>query len=163
MALFGSTRDVNLMKSVSREFMEDIVSQQVGYYKIMLDKTKANLYGESANKYYVGPVLVYCLIARQDFGVNQEQFGRDVNRPVDFRFLRDHLVDANIYPEVGDVIMYNELYYLVDNVNENQLIVGKDNAYAYSTGLENYGSSYSIILNTHYASGESLGITKIVP
>lgn len=163
MALFGSTRDINLMKSVSREFMEDIVSQQVGYYKVVLDSTQSNVYGEAINKYFVGPVLLYCLIVREDFAPNQENFGRNVNRGVDFRFLRDHLVEANVYPEIGDIIMYNELYYEVDNVNENQLILGKDNAYAYSTGLENFGSSYSIILNTHYTAGEALGITKIIP
>jgi hypothetical protein len=143
--------------------MEDVVSQQVGYYKVQLNNTQANVYGESMNKYYIGPVLMYCLIARQDFSATQEQFGRNVNRGIDFRFLRDHLVDANVYPEIGDVIMYNELYYLVDNVNENQLIAGKDNSYAYSLGLENFGSSYSVILSAHYAAADSLGITKIIP
>jgi hypothetical protein len=56
--------------------------------------------------------------------------------------------------------MYNELYYQVDNVNENQLIVGKDNNYSYSDGLENFGSDYSVILTTHYTRGDKLGITQ---
>ena len=56
--------------------------------------------------------------------------------------------------------MYNELYYEVDNVNENQFIIGKDNDYAYSQGLENFGSSFSIVLTTHFTSGDKLGITK---
>jgi len=84
----------------------------------------------------------------------------DVNRSITFRFLRDHLIDANVIPEIGDILMYNELYYEVDNVNENQLILGKDNSYAYSSGLENFGSSYSIILTTHYTSDDKLGIAK---
>ena len=38
--------------------------------------------------------------------------------------------------------------------------LGKDNEYAYSDGLENFGSSWSIIVTTHYARPEKLGITK---
>jgi hypothetical protein len=57
--------------------------------------------------------------------------------------------------------MYNELYYQVDNINTNQLILGKDNNYAYSNGLENFGDNYSYILSTHYMRGDKLGITQI--
>jgi hypothetical protein len=83
-----------------------------------------------------------------------------VNRSVKYRFLKNDLVIANVVPEVGDVVMYNELYYEIDDVNQNQLILGKDNEYAYSDGLENFGSSWSIIVTTHYARPEKLGITK---
>ena len=89
-----------------------------------------------------------------------DSFGPDSRREVTFRFLKDDLVVANVVPETGDIIMYNELYYEVDNPNENQLIVGKDPAYAYSDGLQNFGSSFSIILNTHMTSPERLGITQ---
>ena len=58
--------------------------------------------------------------------------------------------------------MYNELYYQVDNVNTNQLIVGKDDNYAYSQGLENFGNSYSYILTTYYTRGDKLGITQVI-
>jgi hypothetical protein len=75
-------------------------------------------------------------------------------------FLKDHLQDANVVPEIGDVIMYNELYYEVDNVNQNQLILGKDPNYAYSDGLNEFGSSFSIIVTTHYTSGDKLGINQ---
>jgi hypothetical protein len=57
--------------------------------------------------------------------------------------------------------MYNELYYETDNINENQLILGKDPDYSYSQGLENFGSSFSIILKTHLTSPERLGIEKL--
>jgi hypothetical protein len=56
--------------------------------------------------------------------------------------------------------MYNELYYEVDNVNENQFILGKNPDYQYSNGPQNFGQSYSIILTTHLSSPDKLGITK---
>ena len=54
--------------------------------------------------------------------------------------------------------MYNESYYEVDNVNQNQFILGKDPQYAYSEGLQFFGSNFSIILNTHLTEPERLGI-----
>ena len=140
--------------------LENVVSQQIGYYKYMLEESTINVYGEGVNRTYIGPVLINCLIERGDFSTISQAQTIDVKRDVTFRFLKDHLVDANIVPEIGDIVMYNEMYYEVDNVNENQFILGKDNSYAYSAGLENFGDSYSIILNTHYTSEDKLGITK---
>jgi hypothetical protein len=56
--------------------------------------------------------------------------------------------------------MYNEAYYEIDNVNENQLILGKNPDYTYSNGAAGFGQSYSIILTGHYSSPDKLGITK---
>ena len=160
MALFGTLRDIGTFKGISKELLENVVSQQCGYYKIVLQDTVKNVYGESLQKYYIGPVLLNCLIERGDFSFDQGDFGPDTARPVTFRFLKQHMVEADVHPEVGDVVMYNEVYYLVDNVNENQLILGKDPDYSYSDGLENFGSSYSIVLVCHYASPDALGITQ---
>jgi hypothetical protein len=161
MALFGSSRDVGTFKGIARELLENVISQQVGYYKYVLGDTAKNVYGEATARYYVGPVLINCLIERGEFAAaRKEALGPDVNRDATFRFLKDHLQDANVVPEIGDVIMYNELYYEVDNVNQNQLILGKDPNYAYSDGLNEFGSSFSIIVTTHYTSGDKLGINQ---
>lgn len=158
MALFGRERDIFAFNTFNRELIEDIISQQVGYYKIKLDESKVNIYGEGINKYYIGPVLLNCLIERGDFATNRLDSTIDVNRTSTFRFFKNHLIDANVVPEVGDVVMWNEHYFEVDNVNENQLIVGKDNQYSYSEGLDKFGNSLSIILTTHYMSPDKLGI-----
>jgi hypothetical protein len=161
MALFGSTRDITTFKYITREVVENIISQMVGYYKIVLDSTPVNIYGEALNKSYIGPVLINCLISRGDFEFTQSDFGPDNTRQVEFRFFKDHLIGANVFPEVGDIILYNELFFQVDNVNENQLILGKDNDYTYDqAGLDGFGSSYSIILKGHYTSPDALGIKE---
>ena len=89
-----------------------------------------------------------------------DDFGPDSRRVVDFRFLKVDLEYANVVPETGDIIMYNEIYYEVDNTNENQYFLGKDPQYSYSEGLQNFGASFSIILSTHLTSPERLGITQ---
>jgi hypothetical protein len=146
---------------VASEFVGNVVTQQIGYYRVILDQTPPNVYGEALVKDYIGPVLINCLIVRGDFAtVTDNNFGPDSRREVDFRFLKQDLEYANVVPETGDIVMYNELYYEVDNVNENQYFLGKNPQYAYSQGLNNFGASISIILNTHFTTPERLGITR---
>ena len=160
MALFGSFRDIGTFKVFTKELVEDIISQEVGYYKIMLSDSPVNVYGEGMNKYFIGPVLIPCLIERGEFVKETTDYGLDTRRDVKFRFFKDHLMEANVVPEVGDFVMYNEAYYEIDNVNENQYILGKDPNYIYSNALQGFGETYSIILTGHYASPDKLGITQ---
>jgi hypothetical protein len=159
MALFGSIRDAGMIIGVAQEFVANVVTEQIGYYKVILPATQPNVYGEALVKDYIGPVLLNCLIVRNDFTTVTDSFGPDSRRDVDFRFLKVDLEYANVVPETGDIIMYNELYYEVDNTNENQLFLGKNPQYAYSQGLDQFGASISIICNTHLTSPERLGIT----
>jgi len=160
MGMFGSVRDVATMKIFTKEIVEDIVSQEIGYYKIMLSDTPANVYGEAVNKYFIGPVLIPCLLVRGEFDTVRDDYGPNTERDIEFRFFKDHLIEANIVPEVGDVIMYDEAYYEINNTNENQQILGKDPDYVYSDGTAGFGQSYSIIITGHYTSPDKLGITK---
>lgn len=159
MALFGTVRDAVMQIGVAQEFVNNVVTQQIGYYKVVLPDTQPNVYGEALVKSYIGPVLLNCLIERGDFTTITDNFGPDSRREVGFRFLKVDLQAANVVPETGDVVMYNELYYEVDNVNENQLFLGKDPDYAYSSGMNQFGASISIILSTHLTTPERLGIT----
>lgn len=160
MALFGTVRDALMQIGVAHEFVNNVVTQQIGYYKVVLADTQPNVYGEALVKSYIGPVLLNCLIVRGDFATVTDDYGPDTRREVDFRFLKVDLEAANIVPETGDIVMYNELYYEVDNTNQNQLFLGKDPSYAYSQGLNEFGASFSIILNTHLTTPERLGITQ---
>ena len=160
MALFGTVRDAVMLTGVASEFVNNVITQQIGYYAVQLPDTPSNVYGEGLVKQYIGPVLINCLIVRGDFTTRNGDFGPDIFRTVDFRFLRVDLEYADVVPQTGDVIMYNEGYYEVDNVNENQLFLGKDPSYAYSEGLNQFGASFSIICSTHLAEPERFGIQR---
>jgi hypothetical protein len=160
MALYGKNRDILLFQGLNTELLHKIIEQQVGYYKPVLDNTPANLYGEAQNKTWLGPVLIKCLLDRGEQEVTNDDFGVDRNRTLNVRFFRKDLVDANVVPEIGDAILWNEDYYEVDNLVENQLFVGKDPSYPYSDTVDNFGSSHSIILECHYTRPERLGIKE---
>ena len=160
MALFGTVRDAAMQIGVAQEFVGNVVTQQIGYYKVVLPDTQPNVYGEALVKSYIGPVLLNTLIVRGDFTMVTDAFGPDSRRDVQFRFLKVDLEAANVVPETGDIVMYNELYYEVDNTNENQYFLGKDPNYSYSQGLNEFGQSFSIICFTHLTTPERLGITQ---
>ena len=62
MALFGRQRDISLFRHVNRELIWDIITQQIGYYKVILEETYTNIYGEAMEKFLTDPVLLNCLI-----------------------------------------------------------------------------------------------------
>jgi hypothetical protein len=160
MAIFGRQRDILLFNSVNRELLPDVITQQIGYYKISLGKTATNIYGEASTKYISDPVLLNCLISRGDQTWSSDAWGPDINRTVSFAFFRQDLVDVSVVPEVGDIIFWYENYYEVDGVADNQYFMGKIPEYAYSEGLQNFGSSISIICSTHLVPADKIGITK---
>ena len=149
MALFGSQRDISLFRHINRELLWDVVTQQCAVYKVKLDQTKVNIYGEaSGERFYFDPVLINALIQRGDKTQTTGDMGVDATREMEFRFLRDDLVASQLVPEVGDIILYQESYFEVDNVNDNQLFVGKDPDYPYNQnplnpGLEEFGANIS--------------------
>lgn len=175
MSLFGENRDISLFRHLNRELLNNIIEQKIGYYKVILDRTVPNLYGESTMKSFYDPVLINCLIERGDLEPGNDDFGVDVSRSIKFRLLRDDLAGIDIctelapdgsgfihgiVPEIGDIILWNNNYYEVNNVNENQLIVGKDPSYSYSSQTDSFGSSWSIILDASYVRPEKLNLTK---
>jgi hypothetical protein len=167
MALYGGQRDISLFQKVNRELMGNIITQQCVYYKLRLNETKVNMYGEAAGaRYYKEPVIFNALIERGDQEYPDDDIlGVNFNRLLDFKFFREDLVDADVVPEVGDIIMYYEGYYEVDSTVGNQYFVGKDPRYPYNTnplnpGLEDFGANLSIICKTHYTPADKVQITK---
>ena len=166
MALFGSSRDISVFRYINRELLGDIINQQVAYYKFVLEKTKTNIYGEAAgNKYFHPPVLFNCLIERNDQAYPVDGFGVDLIWGANFAFLLDDLRTANVFPEIGDIIMYQEGYFEVDTIINNQLFVGKDPDYPneanpLNPGLANFGWDVSIICKTHYTPADKVNIDR---
>ena len=166
MARYGSERDISLFRHLNRELIGDIITQQCAIYKFKLDETNVNIYGEAAGeKYYMGPVLFNCLVERRDQEYPETDLGTDFNWGATFKFLRDDLVDSDVVPEVGDIILYQEGYYEVDSIIANQYYMGKNPDYPNSPNplnpdLDKFGYNVSIICQTHYVPADKVGITR---
>ena len=125
MARFTLDRDVRFFESVARELVDAVIETSVVLYKLIIEESKTNLYGESLNKTYYQGLNCNAVIERSDTSVSYEGFGSDQGQTVEFRFNRFTLEEKNFYPEIGDIIYHNDAYFEIDNVREDQLIGGR--------------------------------------
>ena len=77
------------------------------------------------------------------------------------RFLKQELQDINLFPEIGDLLLFKNNFYEVDSRVENQFILGRDPEYAISTETTGFGKSISILLNTHISRVEKLNLIPL--
>ena len=166
MALFGSSRDISIFRHVNRELLGNIITQQCALYKFSLEQTTVNMYGEaSEGKFLEGPYLFNSLIEVNATTSPVSELGVDFDWGITAAFLRDDLVIVNIHPEVGDIILYQESYFEIDNTNETQYFVGKNPDFPYesnptNSGLSNFGYNVSVICTAHYVPSDRYSIIK---
>ena len=161
MALFGGSRDISLFNTLNSELLKDIIQTEVAYYKFALAQTTANVYGESMGKNYYEPMKLSCLINRDDQAWSSDDFGSDMNQSLTFSFLKDELKIINLFPDVGDIVLFRNNFFEIDNKNENQMILGRDSDYAMSTETTDHGASFSIIVTAHQSRVEKLNLIPL--
>jgi len=130
MARFVTQRDFEFIQHITRELIDETMDVAVILYKILykiiVESAKVNIYGESATKPRYTPVKVNAIIKYdKNTSVREEGFGVNQDQQTEFRFARRMLQDVNTYPEIGDVIGYNNHFYEIHNITETQLIAGK--------------------------------------
>jgi hypothetical protein len=146
MPKFVSNRDVAFFKGIARELVDEVIQNTLVLFKINLNETKVNIYGESMNKTWYPGVEVFGLIDKESETATYEGFGSNINQSITFKLDRWMLEEKNIYPEIGDVIFWNEAYFEIDNTNEIQLVGG-----------QTY-NNFSIVCSTFMVSKSSLNI-----
>lgn len=145
MPLFGGDRDISLFRTMNKELINDIIQTEVGFHKFVLQDSETNVYGESENKVYYEPMLISCLINREDQSWNETDFGPDSTQQMVFSFLRASLVEKNLVPEIGDIVLYNNDYFEFNSIIENQFFAGKNPDYSMNEDTDNFGVSLSIV------------------
>lgn len=136
------------MRGINRELIHDIVQSEVDIYKLIIEQTQTNLYGESDNKSYYTPFRIASIIKPYDQSPAYTDFGPDYNQVVDFAFLRDDLKQYDVLIETGDIILWNELAFEVDHVIENNYLLTR-NPETNKTISDEFGWNVSIICNCH--------------
>ena len=126
---FIPTKEIRMIDSMNEELIDDIIGQTVDIYKVNIDRTNENLYGESSAKYYDKGFRVNCLIEYSDPDVLNEEYGTDVNATISMFFQRNNLASGslNFHPEVGDIVDWKDFYWEVDGVTQPKLIAGHQN------------------------------------
>ena len=112
MAKFVSSRDFEFFQHINREISSEVVDTLVTLYKLNLDYVNTG-------------VEVPSLVDYQPNSAISDGFGIDQVQEAEFRFVRRILQERHIYPEIGDIIGYNDAFYEIDNIKETQLIAGR--------------------------------------
>tara|TARA_Y100000385_G_C13073758_1_gene630364 strand:- start:4 stop:537 length:534 start_codon:yes stop_codon:yes gene_type:complete len=169
-AMFTRCRDVSLVRNLNREVMGNVITQQCSFYQYKLEETKVNIYGEAAaEKFYNGPFLFNVLINRSAQEYPEDSEGIQFQQSIDFYFLRDDLFDANVIPDVGDIVLYQEGYYGVQSTVANQYWGGKNPDYPNNSSdgtpnplnpnLQLFGTNLSVLVSTYYIPSDKVAIS----
>ena len=126
---FLPEKEFNLIQDMNEELIDEIVGQSVDVYKVSIENTEENLYGESTTKYYDVGFRVNCLLLFNAPEVTQDEFGTDVGGNIEMYFQRENLASGslNFYPEIGDIVDWNEFYWEINGTTEPQLFAGHPN------------------------------------
>lgn len=148
---YFSQRDLRMVAQFNAELMGDIIENIIRVYKICPNETKTNIYGETAaetGKWYYPAIQISALVERSDMEAEYEDFGPNRSQNYVFKMREKMLQQLEFYPEIGDIVFFNDRYYEIDNVVQEQLLGGQPD------------KSHSIICNTHYTKYTSLNIME---
>ena len=126
-------KDIDTFDKFNKELVGDlssgkdgIIYQPVVIYKVSVYDTEVNMYGEASDgKVYKDGVQVTALVEADEQTTTTDEFGPDLQQNALFSFVRQSLVDISYVVEIGDIIDWNNGYWEVSSVNENQLIGGQ--------------------------------------
>ena len=123
---FVPQKEFDLINALNEELIDEIIGQSVDIYKINIENTEENMYGESTTKTYDNGFRVNCLIQFNEPGVNLDEFGTDLETSIEMFFQRENLASGslNFYPEVGDIVDWNNFYWEINGTSEPQLFAG---------------------------------------
>jgi hypothetical protein len=124
---FVPQKEVDLFDAFNEELIDEIIGQTVDIYKISIENTEENMYGESATKYYDQGFRVNCLINYIEPEIEVNDLGPDLNTSIEMYFHRTTLKEASFYPEIGDIVDWNGYYFEMNSVTEPQLVAGHQN------------------------------------
>jgi hypothetical protein len=145
---YYSRRDVRFMNSINGELMLDIIEQLVVLYKINPHETDVNVYGEGVDKTYYPGVQTSCLVETDPQSTLYEGFGPDVKKGTIFRFHQKLCEVKTMYPQIGDIALWENSYFEISNIVENQFLGGQPE------------KNYSLLCNAHMSRISKLNIME---
>jgi hypothetical protein len=159
MALFGGIRDARFLAAINSELLNAIIDTEIEFFKLVVAASDSNIYGESELKAYNDSIIIPCLITKETKTSNMDEYGHSYTRTAQFALSRDILEKAAFFPEVGDIVFWDNEYYELDNVDANQYFVGK-NPETWPNGSQ-HGYSVSVLCDAHATRQTPLGIRDI--
>ena len=154
---FIAQKDIDTFDKYNKELVGNLTTNQDGLsnqivvvYKIAVNDTEVNMYGEAGKgKTYKPGVRLACLISADDMAYTQDEYGPDLRQTASFSFIKQALKDLSFVVDIGDIVDWNEGYWEISSLNENQLIAGQSS------------NSHSIVCSAFLARVSNLNIEEV--
>ena len=137
MALFGGIRDARFLAAVNSELLNSIIDTEIEFFKLIVESSNSNIYGESESKAFNDSILIPCLITKETKTANMDDFGHSYTRTAQFAISRD----------------------ILENIDANQYFAGK-NPETWLNGSQ-HGYSVSVLCEAHATKQTPQGIKDI--
>ena len=137
-----------MMNSLNGELLSSIIEQTVVIYRIDAESTQENMYGESLNKFYFDGIEIQCLVENDPESTVYEGFGPDVKKGTVFKFHQKLCEIKDIYPQIGDIVAWENAYFEIENVVENQFLGGQPE------------KNYSLLCNAHLSRNSKINLRE---
>lgn len=151
MPRFIGPKDFRFIQSINNEIINWVIETSVTFYKVIIEESDVDdIYGESINKKYYSGVKINCLINRNDQESTMTNFGPNIKQPLELAINKELIMKHNIIPEIGDVVEWNNTFWEINNVKENQYLGGRkllSLSYVCQAHLTNL--SYNNIIERH--------------
>ena len=130
---FIGQKDIDTFDKINKELVGNLLTSQDGYinqtvvvYKISVNETETNMYGEAGKGKIFNPgVQLACIVDAADMEYNTDEFGPDLQQTGLFSFVRQSLKDISYVLEIGDIIDWNSGYWEISSINESQFVGGQ--------------------------------------
>lgn len=160
MPLFGGSRDAGFLKSINLELMHQVISNEIVLYKIDDRITYTNIYGEAIDRKYKNGIKFFAKILTEDMETINNNDMIDMQRLMTFAFLKSDLRDKSIVVAEGDIIMYDTLYYEVDDSNSETYWTNR-NPNSQLGDWAKHGYDHVIIVKAHLTKREITNIEEV--
>ena len=168
MPKFFHNRDIDFIKTIAEEVVDSVVEQWISLFKMSVGESDTNLYGESLGKVYHSPATLMAIVDREPQSIVHDGFGVDREQVVTFSFNRQRIREHEIpqiltinnreipadsiqntvygYPEIGDIVVFDNTYYEIGQVKQEKLIGGSPLTFA-SGSIESGDNRMSLIVS----------------
>lgn len=134
--LFITSREIQLINDITKEFIKDVVGQYVIYYPVSVMKTNVDLvYDEAIDKIFNNPIKIDALVGQAQRENAFDKFGIYQNSAkIEVYVQSRDLLDKGISLNIGDFFVYGaSTYEIIDSVEAKNIY-----------GQEDYSLSYII-------------------
>jgi hypothetical protein len=124
--LFIGPEEVDFFNAITKEVIQEIVGQQIIYFAVSDELTKADdLYGEALKKTVYSPVEMNALVLYQDPQQKMSKFTMDTIHRIEVYMHQHELEERGITPREGDFVKFGTSFYEIEKLTKPQLVYGQ--------------------------------------